>query len=96
MHVIGIERWGAHRLAAAVARSVTNDEYDGYRPSGDLSMPVLADEFHKARLETLVLLDPLRAYGDKKVTHNNFGEISVKAWLSYLNRHAGIEVRRIR
>ena len=95
-HVIGIERWGAHRLAAALAGNAAQDEYDGYRPSANLSMPVLADEFFKARQETLGLIEPLRAYGEKTIPHNNFGEISVKAWLSYLNRHASLESRKIR
>lgn len=94
-HVIGIERWGAHRLQTALGAPFILDEYDAYRPDAERDMPTLAADFRQTRVETLSLVDELRPLLDQTVRHNDLGEMSVRAWLMYLSSHAEREVRRI-
>src|SRR5215213_8982084 len=58
-HVIGIERWSAHRMRVLLGDSLVIDEYDGYAPSDQLSMVELAEEFRQTREATLALLQEL-------------------------------------
>ena len=96
-HVIGMERWGAQRLASVLDNTAAVvDEYDSYRPAAGENLASLADAFQKARAETLSLAARLEPYADQKVVHNNMGEISVKTWLSYLNSHANMESESIK
>jgi hypothetical protein len=96
-HLIGIERWSDHRLETVLASATpVRDEYDSYRPSPDLAMSALADEFQRTRSETLVLCEKLRPYADKRVFHNDFGEITVKTWLVYIQSHAARECKSIK
>jgi hypothetical protein len=94
-HLIGIERWADHRLQTVFNGPAPRDEYNGYRPSPDLAMPALAEEFRRARSETLALVEKLLPHQDQKVAHNEFGEISIKCWLVYLQTHAMGESKRI-
>jgi hypothetical protein len=96
-HVIGMERWGVQRLSCLLnGTTPVMDEYDGYRPSLDLSMPTLAEEFEKARSATLALAVRLEPLAQQKVPHNSMGNLSVKTWLAYLNIHASTESRAIK
>jgi DinB superfamily len=97
-HVIGIERWSAHRLGAAVSPSAPPelDEYDSYRPGADQPMSVLAQEFRDARAETLARLDALPAQPDRRIPHNELGNLSLRGWLVYLNSHASVESRKLK
>jgi hypothetical protein len=95
-HVIGMERWGTQRLASLINGTVAAmDEYDSYRPSADLDLPALADEFLKVRADTLFLAARLEPYAQKKVMHNDIGLLSVKTWLVYLNNHSRMESKSI-
>jgi hypothetical protein len=97
-HVIGMERWALQRLRSALSPATppVMDEYDGYRPSADLSMDVLAGEFSTARADTLVLLEDLRDLQDCHVLHNDLGSLSVRGWLLYLDQHASLESKKIK
>lgn len=94
VHVIGIERWGTHRLRVLLGEPLVMDEYDGYAPSKELSMGELAEEFTKTRTETLALIRELQANGinlDQTVKHNEVGDLSLRGWLFYLENHMGRE-----
>lgn len=98
-HVIGIERWGVHRLQSLLGLPLVMDEYDGYRPGKERSMAELADDFVQTRQDLLSLL---RTLEDRKIAlsqttpHNEIGPLSAGAWIAYLNSHANRESRRIR
>lgn len=98
-HVIGIERWGQRRLRVALGEPVIQDEYDGYRPPRDESWENLLADFKTARQETLLLVDEIqKAACSKELTfdHNQFGALSVRGWLQYLDMHANGEIQKIR
>jgi hypothetical protein len=90
-HITGIERWGQRRLRVALGEPLVMDEYDGYRPDKALGVPQLAEAFAQTRAETLDLIRRLRAAAippTRTVPHNQFGDLSLRAWLAYLENHA--------
>lgn len=98
-HIIGLERWGAHRLRAALENPdviSSLDEYDGYRPYENLPLRGLVQEFLQARAETLELIDAARDHQDMRIPHNEIGNISIRAWFAYLNGHATMEAKKIK
>ncbi len=98
-HIIGIERWGQHRLGSVLGGKPVMDEYDGYRPDDLDSMAALADAFRTTRADTLALADQLRqidGIGTRTVPHNDMGEVTSLGWLAYLDGHASRESRRVR
>ncbi|HEY0602052.1 MAG TPA: hypothetical protein VGD58_04030 [Herpetosiphonaceae bacterium] len=97
-HIIGIERWGQRRLQTALGAPLIDDEYDSYRPAGD-TLAQLCQSFQTTRQESIALARQLQAQGiakDAVVRHNQFGAISVGAWLRYLALHGSLESWRIR
>jgi DinB superfamily len=95
IHVIQIERWGQNRLRSTLQE--VPFELDGssrYAPSAALGWNELRLEFDQTRQATLELVDRLERANPGPVAHNQFGPISVKGWLGYLNSHANIEVQR--
>lgn len=94
-HVIGIERWGTHRLETALGAQLVLDEYDPYRPAADRDITSLAADFRQTRAETITLIEKLRPLLDQTVRHNDLGDVRVRAWLVYLSSHADREARRI-
>jgi hypothetical protein len=98
-HVIGIEKWGQHRLRVALGEPFVPDEYDGYAPSTSLSMAELGQLFAETRTETLDLARRLQSQGvqlDHKVKHNDMGEITLGAWFGYIAGHGGMEAKRLK
>lgn len=98
-HIIGIERWGQRRLRVALGESPIHDEYDGYRPAEDLDVAGLRRAFAETRQATINLAHDFEtrpAALDEAVRHNDFGGITARAWLVYLNLHANIEIKRLR
>lgn len=94
VHVIGIERWGTHRLRVLLGEPLVIDEYDGYAPSENLSIQELAEEFKQTRAETVALVHELQKRGiplSQTVKHNEAGDLSTGAWLFYLENHIGRE-----
>ena len=97
-HVSGIERWGQSRLHVALGEPLATDEYDGYRPSREASWAELQDAFRSTRQQTVALaghLDQAIASG-VKVPHNQFGPLTVRSWLRYLDIHANMEAKKLR
>jgi hypothetical protein len=93
-HVIGIERWAAHRLRVLLGEPLVIDEYDGYAPSKELSMEELAGEFLQTRAETKALVRELQQRGipiTQTVKHNEVGDLSAGGWLFYIENHTGRE-----
>lgn len=97
-HITGIERWGQSRLRVALGEPLVMDEYDGYRPAAAASWAELQDAFHDTRQQTVVLagqLDQAIASG-VKVPHNQFGPLTVRSWLRYLDIHANMEAKKLK
>jgi DinB superfamily len=97
-HIIQIEAWGQHRLRSSIGEvRFEMDRSVVYAPDATLGWDELKSEFVKVRQETLEiarrleLADPLPG----PVVHNQFGSLSVKGWLRYLNTHASTELRKL-
>ncbi len=97
-HLIGIERWGQRRLRVALGEPFVRDEYDAYCPDSNLGMTALTQAFIETRAETVTLASALEQKQiplTKQVVHNDAGELSVGAWLGYLNSHAVREGKQL-
>ena len=95
-HIVGIERWSQSRLRVALGEPFQQDEYNGYRPGGDMDIEELAQAFADTRAETGRLARELEAAGvplSQTVNHNQMGEFTIGAWFSYIITHAGRESR---
>lgn len=98
-HLIGMERWGQRRLRVALGDPFLTEEYDHYRPSNERAWDELLAEWNITRQATLALIEDLSAVNlpdDIKIMHNQYGPLSVKAWLRYLDVHASSEGKRIK
>ncbi len=90
-HIIGIERWAAHRVRVALGEPLVIDEYTGYRPPAGANQEQLCAAFNSTRVATLALLGELQKANTpitKTITHNELGEMSVGGWLVYMDNHA--------
>jgi hypothetical protein len=98
-HISGIERWGQRRLRIFLGEPVIGDEYNGYRPGTDLSLDEQRAYFRQTRANTVELVEQLKAAGlgdDITAPHNDYGPLTVRGWLSYLEMHASLESKKIR
>lgn len=98
-HIIGIEQWGQSRLRVGLGEPFKEEEYDSYRPSRNRSWEQLKAEFRMTRKRTVALaeaLDDNQADQFTKVKHNQYGPLTLGAWLRYLDLHANLESRRIK
>jgi hypothetical protein len=98
-HIVGIERWGQHRLRCALDEALVMDEVDDYILADSHFGIDIAQDFDVTRQETLALIQGfLAAPGSekRKVPHNDLGPLSVKGWLVYLNLHAEMESKKLR
>lgn len=97
-HIVGIERWGQSRLRVALGEPLTMDEYDSYRPPREATWPVLQDAFSETRQQTVAVVQALGKanVADVKVPHNQFGPLSMRSWLRYLNMHANLEAKKLK
>jgi hypothetical protein len=98
VHISGIEAWAASRLRVPLGAPLQREEYDRYRPSTALDLPALAASFRQTRAATIEIARALEAAGvplSRTVPHNDMGDITLGAWLSYLISHAGRESRRL-
>lgn len=96
-HIIGIERWSQERLKVGLGETPKQDEYDLYRPATDGDWQTLVGAFEETRRETIQLTEQLVGQDvNQKVAHNQFGELSIKGWLHYIDGHANVEAKRIR
>ncbi|MEX1018701.1 MAG: hypothetical protein WDZ49_03535 [Litorilinea sp.] len=99
-HVVGIERWCQRRLRTFLGQPPVRDEYDGYRPGATASLAEQLAAFRAARADTIALVQELAEAlpepDEATVDHNQYGPLSVYAWIRYLDLHANWEARRIR
>lgn len=98
-HIMGIERWGQRRLRVALGAELLRDEYDEYAPAEYMPWAQLKEEWSSTRRETIAIARTLEQVGVGNaitVPHNEFGDLSVRGWLRYLNMHANIEAKRIK
>ncbi len=98
-HIISIERWGQRRLMVGLGEPFVADESRAYKPEPQTGWDALQGEFSQTRRETLRIADALAQKGvDPTVTvsHNQFGPLTLRGWLRYLETHASFEGKRIR
>ncbi len=98
-HITGIERWGQSRLRAFLGAPLVRDEYDDYRPGKELDLDGQRSAFRETRDETIELVRQIaKANVPDSVTvaHNDFGPLSVRGWLRYLDAHASLESKKLR
>jgi DinB superfamily len=98
-HIIQIEIWGQYRLRSSIGEvRLEMDRSGAYAPDTALGWDELKSEFAKVRQETLEIARRLELANPQpgSVVHNQFGPISVKGWLRYLNIHASTELRKLR
>ena len=97
-HIVGMERWGQSRLRVALGEPLTMDEYDGYRPPREAAWPALQDAFSETRQQTVAEVQQLGQtnVANIKVPHNQFGPLSVRSWLRYLEMHANLEAKKLK
>jgi hypothetical protein len=94
-HIIAIEAWGQNRLRSSIGEVPFELDRSGkYAPDVGIGWSELRSSFRKTRQTTLDLLDRLEAANPTPVAHNQFGPISAKAWIWYLNTHANLEAKR--
>ena len=97
-HIISIERWGQRRLEVGLGEPLMEDESRAYKPA-QTEWSALQEEFAKTRGKTLELADALSQKGVDPATtvpHNQFGPLTLRGWLRYLENHASFEGKRIR
>ncbi|MBX3054324.1 MAG: hypothetical protein KF753_22820 [Caldilineaceae bacterium] len=98
-HIIGIERWGQSRLRVLLGDPLRQEEYLVYRPARDVPWNELVENFRTTRAETVSLAQALKNASvapEQSVPHNQFGPISARAWLGYLQAHASREIMQVR
>jgi hypothetical protein len=98
-HLVGIERWGQRRLRVALGEPFLAEEYDHYRPSTERSWDELKREWDTTRQATLELVNTIiqaNPSADLKINHNQYGSLSIKGWLRYLDVHASGEGKHIK
>lgn len=96
-HIVGIERWGQRRLRVALGEPFVLDGHRAYRLSDATAMQALAEAFVSTRTDTVALARELEAEGvdrGRQVRHNDLGDLTLGAWLAYLDGHARREARR--
>lgn len=98
-HIIGIELWGQSRIRVGLGEPFKEEEYDHYRPSRNRSWEQLKTEFHTTRKKTVALaeaLDDNQVDQFITVKHNQYGMLTLGAWLCYLDMHANLESKKIK
>ncbi len=98
-HISGIERWGQRRLLAFLGQAVPTDEYDGYQPTTTLTTTEQCEFFRTTRQQTIILarqLEQANTPDTVRVPHNEFGPLTARSWLYYLNMHASLESKKMK
>lgn len=96
-HVIGIERWGQKRLRAFLGEPFETDGHHPYKPAAADTWDQLVRAFADTRAETVRIAGRLASVDPaKRVAHNQFGGMTVRGWLRYLNGHAHIELKGLK
>ena len=58
----------------------------------------MQDAFSETRQQTVAVVQQLGQtnVADVKVPHNQFGPLSVRSWLRYLEMHANLEAKKLK
>ncbi|GJM41929.1 MAG: hypothetical protein DHS20C20_22110 [Ardenticatenaceae bacterium] len=97
-HIIGVEQWGQSRLRVGLGEPFKEDSLDAYLPSQNRSWEQLKIEFRIARRKTVALaeeLDNKQVDQFLQVKHNQYGDITLGAWLRYLDFYGKRESKKI-
>ncbi len=97
-HMVGIERWGQRRLRVSLGEPFLTEEYDHYCPSIERTWEELISEWVATRNATIALASnmvKINVSPECKIEHNQYGFLSIKAWLRYLDVHSISEGKRI-
>jgi hypothetical protein len=98
-HIIGIERWSQTRLAVFLGTPMPKDEYDGYRPSSNVTKAKLIDLFTHTRDHTLAICQQLATLdipASQTVNHNQYDAFNSKSWMYYMLVHSNLESKKMR
>lgn len=96
-HVIGIERWGQRRLRVALGEPFDARGHRPFRLEDDATLDRLRVGFTTTRADSVALAKRLATTEiepDLRIAHDDLGELSINAWLAYLDGHALVEARR--
>ena len=80
----------------AIGEPYLDEEYDHYCPSLEKTWDELISEWKNTRQTSITMTKEISELNSKKILHNQFGPLSVKAWLRYLDVHASSEGRKIK
>ncbi|HEX2618899.1 MAG TPA: DinB family protein, partial [Phototrophicaceae bacterium] len=96
-HIIGIEKWSQRRIRVALGEPFVDEEYTGYRPAKNTGWVELIPLFEATRRETIALVNQLDpSMLKQRVLHNGYGNITIGAWLRYVDVHSSFECRKLR
>ena len=98
LHIIGMERWMQSRMKVVLGEPFTQEEYDGYRPPEDAGWQDLKQAFIQTRHDSYDICDALATKnvdGSQTVTHNQLGELSIRAWMEYMLIHSRDHAKRM-
>ncbi len=97
-HIAGIEAWGTRRLRVFLGEPPLSDEYDGYRPDEETKEALIAAflTIRENTLNTVREISENNSSESLKVEHNDFGAMTLKAWIAYIKGHAFIETRKMK
>lgn len=95
-HVIGIERWGQQRLRVLLGEPFVAGGHRPHLPPESTPWDALVEEFARTRAETVAIAERLAAESPARgVAHDQFGALSARGWLRYLDGHAARELRKV-
>lgn len=96
-HVIGIERWSQRRLKVFLGEPFVLDGHREYKPPADAAWEQMRQDFGRMRAETVALAEQITAREpDTRVEHNQFGPLTARGWLRYIEKHSEYELRKFK
>lgn len=95
-HIIGIERWGQQRLRVFLGDPFEPGGHHPHKPT-ETDWSALQTELASTRADTVALAGQLTTADlARTVPHDQFGPLTVRGWLAYLQRHARMESKLMR
>jgi hypothetical protein len=98
-HIIGVERWAQARINQVRTGVTYHEECDRYVPATDTSYADLVRTAATTRTESIALVQSLITADialTQIVTHNEFGALSLAAWIQYMMSHSMLEAKKLR
>jgi hypothetical protein len=95
-HIIGIERWGQQRLRVFLGDPFEPGGHHPHKPT-ETDWSALQTELASTRADTVALAGQLTTADlARTVPHDQFGPLTVRGWLAYVQRHARMESKLMR